>query len=78
MYVIGDDIGTSCAPTMKYRGNCRCAYPYVRIDYEIASFRKRQNKSLNELNRELAWMRRLFNVIMLHVWYNPNIAWVLT
>jgi hypothetical protein len=71
-------IRTGCSSTVENCGASRAANPDIWIYNEIAGIRQCQHQTLDELDRKLARMNGLLDMIMFHVGDGPNVPRVLS
>src|SRR5262249_24796649 len=76
--VIGDQLGAGGAPAVQHRGARRRADAEVRIEDQVVRARGREHEALDQLDRELAGVDRLLDVVRLDVGEDPHVARVLT
>src|SRR6266576_2214968 len=76
-YILLDDVGPRGTSAVHDGGNQTRPHPHVGIDYQVAHPGERQHQTLHQLNWELAWMDRLFNVVVLDVGNHPYVSWIL-
>src|SRR3990170_1998087 len=74
--VIGMDVTPVPDPIVFDRSDDRRAYSHVRIENDVALVRHRKDKAFNQFDGELTRMNRLFDMVILDVWENPNVAGV--
>jgi len=72
-----DDVAAGGSASVEQGGHCRAADPEVRIQDEVVLLREREHQTFYELDRELARMFRLLDVVVLHVRNDPHVARVL-
>ena len=74
--VLGYYFSAGSTPTVQHGSTSRTCYTKVRIYHEIVWVRQCKDEPLYELNRELTRMDCFLDVIVLHVGYRPDVAWI--
>jgi hypothetical protein len=54
----------------------RRANTQKRIQHPVILSRHREHKSFSQFNRKLTRVLGLLYVVTLHVWEDPNVAWI--
>jgi hypothetical protein len=76
--ILSDSIRTCGTSAVKYRCACRATDSNIGIYNEVPRIGQGQHKALDQLDRELARMDRLLDVVVFDVWDGPNVPGILS